>query len=115
MGYFLAAFALVAQLDRALASGAKGCGFDPRRAQYSKSPQTAKRSRSVLSVEVAKLAVELAKLSGPNATLEHCLGDAITLIMQSGVAKKDTSKCLSSAVHHIGELHEMSRVRNRPP
>ena len=23
----------VAQLDRALASGAKGCGFDPRRAQ----------------------------------------------------------------------------------
>src|SRR5262245_6403842 len=24
--------ALVAQLDRALASGAKGCGFDPRRA-----------------------------------------------------------------------------------
>ena len=25
--------ALVAQLDRALASGAKGCGFDPRRAQ----------------------------------------------------------------------------------
>gem|GEM_PF-6897090 len=27
--------ALVAQLDRALASGAKGCGFDPRRAQIS--------------------------------------------------------------------------------
>jgi hypothetical protein len=26
-------FAPVAQLDRALASGAKGCGFDPRRAQ----------------------------------------------------------------------------------
>ena len=25
--------ASVAQLDRALASGAKGCGFDPRRAQ----------------------------------------------------------------------------------
>jgi hypothetical protein len=24
----------VAQLDRALASGAKGCGFDPRRAQF---------------------------------------------------------------------------------
>ena len=26
-------FASVAQLDRALASGARGCGFDPRRTQ----------------------------------------------------------------------------------
>ena len=32
----IAACAPVAQLDRALASGAKGCGFDPRRAQACK-------------------------------------------------------------------------------
>jgi hypothetical protein len=35
LGYFLAASAPVAQLDRALASGAKGCGFDPLRAYFS--------------------------------------------------------------------------------
>ena len=29
----------VAQLDRALASGAKGCGFDPRQAHHLKNPE----------------------------------------------------------------------------
>src|SRR6266446_6569196 len=33
-GYVWFRLAPVAQLDRALASGAKGCGFDPRRAQF---------------------------------------------------------------------------------
>src|SRR5438067_10095864 len=33
----------VAQLDRALASGAKGCGFDPRRAQSFAEPQNDER------------------------------------------------------------------------
>ena len=32
--YFRVSRAPVAQLDRALASGAKGCGFDPRRAHF---------------------------------------------------------------------------------
>jgi hypothetical protein len=42
--------ALVAQLDRALASGAKGCGFDPRRAHaVSDKKHCGPRSRSLFT------------------------------------------------------------------